>query len=347
MSRPDETDSSPPSREAGARLLSLQPFVSARRRIRERIHHTPLFSATLLGRRAGVELFLKAENLQKTGSFKVRGVLNKLLQMPGGGSGGEGEDAPRGVVTVSAGNHAQALAWAARTAGLPCTVVMPESAPVTKVEASREYGAKVLLHGTVFDAFEKARALAREEELEFVHPFDDPDIVAGQGTVGLEILEEADEPDAVVVPVGGGGLVAGVAAALKLSRPGVKVYGVEPEGAAVMRDSLDAGEPVEMESVDTVADGLASPMAGELTYRLVERYVDDVVLVDDAAIERALCETLRWTKLLAEPAGAAGVAALLTNGIPELSGARVVAVLSGGNVDLTRLAELIDRTENT
>lgn len=319
--------------------------MSARRRIRERIHHTPVFSATLLGRRADAELHLKAENLQKTGSFKVRGVLNKLLQMPARPPN-ESEQAAGspGVVTVSAGNHAQALAWGARAAGIPCTVVMPEGAPRSKVEASRGYGAEVILHGTVFDAFERALALAEEEGLEFVHPFDDPEIVAGQGTVGLEILEDAHDPEAVVVPVGGGGLLAGIAAAVKLSRPEVAVYGVEPSGAAVMRASLDAGEPVELESVDTIADGLASPMAGDLTYRLVERYVDDVVVIEDEAIERALCQALRWTKLLTEPAGAAGVAAVLERQIPEAAGARIVAVLSGGNVDLSRLAEIIDRS---
>jgi threonine dehydratase len=334
----------PRSSDPGPSLLSLEPFAEARRRIRDSIHHTPTSSATLLGRRLGVDLRLKAENLQKTGSFKVRGVLNRLLRSRRPGTE---EAEPPGVVTVSAGNHAQALAWGARAAGLPCTVVMPESAPRAKVEASREYGATVILHGTVFDAFRKARALAEEEGLDFVHPFDDPDVVAGQGTVGLEILEDLPDVGAVLVPVGGGGLVAGIAAALKLSRPDVEVYGVEPEGAAVMRASLDAGEPVELDSLDTVADGLASPMAGELTYRLVERFVDDVVVVSDAAIERAMCAILRWTKLLVEPAGAAGVAALMEDGAPALEGSPVVAVLSGGNVDLMKLSEIIRRSEES
>lgn len=335
-------DPSRPS-DPGPSLLSLEPFVGARRRIRDSIHHTPTFSATLLGRRLEVDLRLKAENLQKTGSFKVRGVLNRLLRSRRTGEGEE-EDPP-GVVTVSAGNHAQALAWGARAAGLSCTVVMPESAPRAKVEASREYGATVILHGTVFDAFRKARTLAEEEGLDFVHPFDDPEIVAGQGTVGLEILEDVPDVGAVLVPVGGGGLVAGIAAALKLSRPEVEVYGVEPEGASVMRASLDAGEPVELESLETVADGLASPMAGELTYRLVERFVDDVLVVSDGAIERAMCAILRWTKLLVEPAGAAGVAALMDGRAPALEGSPVVAVLSGGNVDLRKLSEIIQRSE--
>lgn len=313
--------------------FDLDLFVAARRRIQGRIHRTAFLSATLLGRRAGVELFVKAENLQKTGSFKVRGVLNKLLQLPD-------EQAARGVVTVSAGNHAQALAWGARAVGVECTVVMPESAPRTKVEASEEYGARVILHGTVFDAFERARALA-DEGLVFVHPFDDPEIVIGQGTIGLEVLEDLEETDVLVVPVGGGGLISGIAAAAKQLRPQIRVYGVEPEGAASMRRSLDAGEPLELETVETIADGLASPMAGELTFGLVSRWVDDVVLISDGEIAEAMGAVLRWTKLLAEPAGAAGVAALLAGRVPVEEGERVAAVLSGGNVDLERLVELL------
>lgn len=309
-------------------------FEDARERIRHRVHLTPVFSATLLGRRAGVRLFLKCENLQKTGSFKVRGVLNKLLQL-------EPEERGRGVVTVSAGNHAQALAWGSRAAGIDCTVVMPEDASRTKVAASRGYGARVVLHGDVFGAFEKARALADEEGRTFVHPFDDPAIVAGQGTIGLELSEQAPDATAVVVPIGGGGLIGGIATALKLYGRPLRVYGVEPEGAAAMRRSLDAGRPVRLEAVDTIADGLASPMAGELTYELVRRHVDDVVTVTDGEISRALGEILGWTKLLAEPAGAAAVAALLAGRLPLAEDERVVCLLSGGNVDLDRLKALL------
>lgn len=323
-------ESDPPAGD----LFSLEPFVAARRRIRERIHHTPLFSATLLGRRAGVRLWLKAENLQKTGSFKPRGVLNKLLQLTE-------EEKARGVVTVSAGNHAQALAWGASAAGIDATVVMPEDAPRTKVDASRSYGASVVLEGSVFDAFDEAERLSEEEGRVFVHPFDDPEIVAGQGTVGLEIVEDAGPLDAVVVPVGGGGLISGVAAAVRLSRPDVRVFGVEPEGAAAMRASLDADEPVRLDRVETLADGLASPMAGELTFRMVQRYVEDVVTIPDAEIAGAVGEVLSWTKLLAEPAGAAGMAALLGDRLPLEADAAVVAVLSGGNVDLSRLKEIL------
>lgn len=315
--------------------LEPDAFRRARERIGDRVHRTPLARATLLGRRCGgVELHLKAENLQKTGSFKPRGVLTKLLGM-------SAEERARGVVTVSAGNHAQALAWGARSAEVDCTVVMPESAPRTKVEACRGYGARVVLHGDVFDAFERALALRDEEDRTFVHPFDDPDVVAGQGTVGLEVLDDLPAPDAVVVPVGGGGLLAGIATAVKRRAPSVRVYGVEPEGADAMCRSLEGGEPVRLEEVDTVADGLGSPMAGELTFRLVRRHADGVVRVSDRALAAAMGELLTFTKLLAEPAGAAGVAALAQGALPVDEGDRVVAVLSGGNVDLDRLCELL------
>ncbi len=307
----------------------------ARERIGGRIHRTPLASATLLGRRCGgVELHLKAENLQKTGSFKPRGVLTKLLGM-------SGAERDRGAVTVSAGNHAQALAWGSRAAGVDCTVVMPESAPRAKVEACRGYGARVVLHGDVFDAFERALALRDEEGRTFVHPFDDPAVVAGQGTVGLEVLDDLADPDAVVVPVGGGGLLAGVAVAVKARAPEVRVYGVEPAGADSMCRSLERGEPVRLDEVETIADGLGSPMAGDLTFPLIRRHVDGVVRVPDRALAEAVGRTLTFTKLLAEPAGAAGVAALAEGALPLGEGDRVVAVLSGGNVDLDRLAELV------
>lgn len=320
---------------ASEAMIDASDVRRARRRIGDRIHLTPLLSATLLGRKADVELLLKCENLQKTGSFKPRGVLNRLLQM-------DAEDRERGAVTVSAGNHAQALAWGASAVGVRSVVVMPEDAPRAKIDASRGYGAEVILEETVFDAFDRARELERERGLVFVHPFDDPAVVAGQGTVGLEIVEEDAGIDAVVVPVGGGGLVSGIAGAIQGTRPGVRVYGVEPEGAPAMRRSIEAGEPLRLEELDTIADGLASPMAGDVTYPLVERWVDGVVTVTDAEISAAVGELLTWTKLLAEPAGAAALAAVRHERIPDIrAGDRVAAVVSGGNVDLDRLAGLL------
>ncbi len=292
-------------------------------------------SSTRLGDVAGVHLVLKCENLQKTGSFKVRGALNKLAQL-------DAASRARGVVTVSAGNHAQALAWAAREAGVAATVVMPDNASSAKVDASRGYGAEVVLFGkSSRDAFAKARELEAERNLTFVHPFDDEAICAGAGTAGLELMEQAPDVDAVVIPIGGGGLISGMLVAIKELNPKVRVYGVEPTGAPSMRMSLDAGRAMQLDSVKTIADGLAAPMAGELNYRIVQRYADDVVLVDDAAIANAVGELLLSTKLLAEPAGAAATAAVLTRAVPLERGERVAVVLSGGNVDLAKLASVI------
>ena len=297
------------------------------------VRPTPLLSSTSLGAAFGApRLWMKCENLQKTGSFKVRGALNHILDLD--------EDArSRGVVTISAGNHAQALAWAAATAGVPCTVVMPEDASRLKARASEGYGARVVLHGTVFEAFRRARELAEEEGLTFVHPFDDEAIVAGQGTVGAEILDELPDVGTVVVPVGGGGLIAGIATLLAHEGRDVRVYGVEPEGAAAMARSLEAGEAVHLDEVASVADGLAPPMAGEITYAHVAAYVEDVVTVSDAQIVEALREMLVRTKLVVEPAGVAAVAALRAGRIPVRG--PVVAVLSGGNVDPGDLARLL------
>jgi threonine dehydratase len=316
-------------------MLSLATIKSARQRIGDRVHHTPLLSATRLGARVGAQLYHKCEALQKTGSFKVRGALNRVSQL---------DDAARkrGVITVSAGNHAQALAWAARDAGVKCTVVMPEAATRAKVEASRGYGAEVVLHGaSSIQAFARAHELAAERELTLVHPFDDEAVMAGQGTVGLEILDQLDDIDDVIVPIGGGGLIGGIAVAIKEQRPKIRVYGVEPTGAACMRQSLDAGHPVRLESVKTMADGLAAPFAGELTYPIVKRYVDDVVLVTDDQIMAAMREILLSAKLLAEGGGAAATAAVLTGKLP-VDGRRVVAVLSGGNVDPARIKEVLN-----
>jgi threonine dehydratase len=315
-------------------MPTLSDIRAARDRIGDRIHRTPLLSATRLGARAGAMLFHKCESLQKTGSFKVRGAINRVAQL-------DDASRARGVITVSAGNHAQALAWAARDAGVRCTVVMPAAASRMKVEASRGYGAEVVLHGAhSIEAFTRCHELAAERSLTLVHPFDDEAVIAGQGTVGLEILEQLEAIDDVIVPIGGGGLIAGIAIAIKEQRPAVRVYGVEPTGAAAMRQSLDAGRPVRLDAVKTIADGLAAPMAGDLTYPIVKRYVDDVVLVADDEIAAAMREILFSAKLLVEGGGAAATAALLSGKL-KLSGRRVVAVVSGGNVDASRVTEVI------
>jgi threonine dehydratase len=276
---------------------------------------------------------LKCELFQRTGSFKVRGALNAMMQL-------SGAERALGVVAVSAGNHAQALAWAAATVGSQAITVMPAHAPASKVAATKAYGGKVeLVSGEMIHAFQRAEEIASERRV-MIHPFANPHVVAGQGTVGLEILSWARDLDAVIVPIGGGGLIAGIATAIKAVRPSVRVIGVEPEGAATMRQSLDAGSPQTI-SVKTVADGLAAPTTAELNLDVVQRLVDDVVLVSDEEIIAAMRDLLAYTKLVAEPAAAASVAALLTGKVRFDRGANVVAILTGGNVDLQHLKTLL------
>lgn len=314
--------------------VDLEAIRRARAVIAGRLHRTPLLSSRTLGERTGASVFLKAECLQKTGSFKVRGVLNRIAGL------GPTERA-RGLVAISAGNHAQALAWAAGQEGVASTVVMPANASRAKVDASRAYGAEVLLHGTVHEAFAKMEELRERHGYTLVHPFADYDVIAGQGTVGLEILDDLPDVDVVLVPVGGGGLISGVAAAIKLSRPGTRVIGVEPEGAAGLTAGLDAGRVVTLSTVATIADGLAAPMSSELALAHARAFVDDVVTVSDDVIAEAMRALLERAKLLAEPAGAAGLAALFAGAVTLPRNTRVAVIVSGGNVDLQRLKELL------
>jgi threonine dehydratase len=292
--------------------------------------------AALPGDRAltGPRLLLKAEHLQLTGSFKPRGALNRVALL-------STEERERGVITLSAGNHAQAVAYAAASAGIPATVVMPESASRAKVAAAAAYGAQVVLHGTdIGETLRHMEALRDERGLVYLPPFDDPAVIAGQGTVGLEILEDLSEVDVVVVGVGGGGLISGIAAAVKQQRGSVRVYGVEPETSDAMTRGLAAGRPVPVRPA-SIADGLGAPFAGEWTIPLVHRYVDDVVLIDDATIAAGMRFGLERLKQLLEPAGAAALAALLAGRIPVRDGELVCVVLSGGNVDLDRLPGML------
>jgi threonine dehydratase len=316
-------------------MVPLSAVIAARERIAGRVHVTPAISSTRLGNRAGVKLFLKCENFQKTGSFKVRGVLNKLSQL-------DHATTERGVVTFSAGNHAAALAWGGTAAGVHAVVVMPSFASPAKIEASREYGAEVVIHGAnAMETLARAREIQEQRGLTFVHPFDDEHIVAGHGTASLELLEQVPDVDVVVVPIGGGGLISGQLIALKESNPRIRVYGVEPTGAAAMRKSLDEGHAVHLDSVKTIADGLAAPMAGTLNYEIVKKYADDVVTVDDSLIAGAQGDLLLNTKLLAETAGATATAAVLSGAIPSRRGERVVAFVSGGNIDTAKLVSLL------
>ncbi|HEV8653413.1 MAG TPA: threonine/serine dehydratase [Actinomycetes bacterium] len=300
---------------------------SAAARIAGRVHRTPVVTSATLDRRTGATVLLKNEAVQKTGSFKARGALNRLITLPDA-------DRERGLVAVSAGNHAGALAWAAAQVGAKATVVMPRTAPATKVAACRDYGADVVLHGeTTVESFAECERLQQERGLYFVHPFDDPEIVAGQGTAGLELVEGAGPVDLWVCCVGGGGLICGTALAVRDANPGCRVLGVEPEGAAALTAALAAGHPVPVVP-RSVADGLCAPFAGPVTLPLFREVVDEVVLVTDGEILAAVRFVMERMKVVVEPAGAAAVAALLTGRAGDVAGARVGAILSGGNVDL-------------
>jgi threonine ammonia-lyase medium form len=323
-------------------MLDLRDIETARQHLAGRVHRTTVQTARALGARIGVELFLKPESLQRTGSFKVRGVLNRLRHL----SAAERE---RGLITVSAGNHAQAVAWAAAAEGLHATVVMPEHASSSKVAASAAYGANVVQHGDIFAAFDRMEALRAQHGATLIHPFDDLHVMAGQGTVGLEICDDIPDLDLIIVPVGGGGLLSGVATAVKARWPRTRVIGVEPVGAAAVSEALAAGAPVRLDRVASIADGLGAPSTTRCVMDHVNAWVDDIVLVDDGMIAGALRLLLERCKLLVEPAGAAALAALLGGVLTVPRGARVAIILSGGNIDLERLRGLLasDTTQAT
>jgi threonine dehydratase len=313
-------------------LLSGADIATARERIAARVHRTPTMSASTIGEMLGLRLYLKAELFQKTGSFKVRGVFNKLLTL-------SSDDSRRGLVSLSAGNHAAALAYGATAVGARATIVMPRNAVRSKIEATRAYGGEVVLtDGPLIDV---VHDLIASRRLTLIHPFDDLAIMAGQGTVGLELLQDVPDLDAVIVPVGGGGLISGIAAAVKAARPTVRVVGVEPTGADGVTRGLAAGHPVTLDRTATIADGLTAPFAGEHTLRHIRQLVDDIVLVDDEDIVSALRLIVQRCKLAAEPSAAAPLAALLSEAV-SLPGASVVAcVVSGGNVDLDTLKRIL------
>ena len=315
-------------------LVSHDRISAAREVIRGRLHQTPSVSSAFLSNSVGGPVRLKLELFQKTGSFKPRGVLNRLANLTDA-------ERQRGLITLSAGNHAQAVAWAAREYGVGATVVMPTRATQAKVDATRGYGGDVLQ--TDGDLLATALELQRERNLTLVHPFDCPFVIAGQGTLGLEVMEQVPDVDTVVVGVGGGGLISGVAAAVKAVKPNVRVIGVEPVGAAGMTESLRKGEPARLERLDTIADGLAAPFAGRLNYFHVKELVDEVVLVTDDEIIAAIPVLIERCKIVPEPAGAAAVAALLSGRVTPAAGSTTVAVVSGGNIDRNRLAELLTR----
>ena len=300
------------------------------------VKRTPLVRSKLLSERTGGAVYLKLENLQNAGSFKLRGAYNTIRQLTS-------DERARGVVCASAGNHAQGVAWAAAKMGVPATVFMPRFAPPAKIQATRGYGAEVVLEGTIYDdAYEAARRRAETHGTPFIHAFDDARVIAGQGTLGLELVRELPDLDVVLCPVGGGGLIAGVAAAVKHHRPGAEVVGVEAEGAQSMKRSLEEGRIVPMTSMATIADGIAVKVPGSVTFPLVQRLVERVVTVGDEETAYALYLLLQRGKLLAEPAGAVGLAALLTGAL-DVAGRTAVVVVSGGNIDPALLTQIIER----
>jgi len=309
---------------------------AARARLRGAVYQTPCPYSQTLSELTGAQCHLKLENLQMTGSFKERGAANLLLQL-------DEAERRRGVVAASAGNHGLAVAFHAARLGVPATIVMPSYAPLVKVTSARRYGAEVVLHGTDYDeAYERARALEAERGAVFVHPFDDPRVIAGQGTLALELLEQVEGLDAVVVPVGGGGLVAGVAVALKARRPGVRVIGVQAAAIPAMRQALQAQTRVRVPAGATIADGIAVRQCGETTFALAARLVDEIVTVDEEELANAVLLLLEIEKTVVEGAGAAPLAALLHRPL-GLAGRRVALVLTGGNIDVTMLARIIER----
>ena len=313
--------------------VSIEDVERARDRVRTVIRRTPLVYTHALSKRLGGEVFLKPEMLQRTGSFKLRGAYNFIADL-------SPDERGRGVVAASAGNHAQGVAVAAALGGALATVVMPETAPETKVEACRAYGATVILHGTHYaDARAHALALQNERGLIYVPGYDDPRIIAGQGTIGLEIFDELPNVDVVVVPIGGGGLIAGIARAIKNRLQTARVVGVQAEHAATMVASLAAGGPVTLELGPTLADGTAIERPGDLPFALVRELVDEVVTVSEADIRRAVVALLGRAKLVAEGAGALALAATLSGNV-DVAGKRVALVLSGGNIDLDVLGEI-------
>jgi threonine dehydratase len=311
--------------------VSTDAFRRAHEHVKAHAHHTPLVGSRSLSDATGFRVMLKAESFQRTGSYKIRGPLNKIADL-------DESEKRAGVICSSAGNHAQGVALAAALHGIRAVVVMAENATPSKIEATRAYGAEVVLHGSIWDeANEKALELVEEEGLTYIHPFDDLDLITGQGTLGLEIYDDLPTVEAVVVPIGGGGLISGVSMALKSLNPRIRIIGVESSGAPAMKRSVEEGRRVELEHVDCVIDGLTVKRVGEKTLDIVSRNVDEIVTLPDEKIFEALLWTLSRTKIVVEGAAAAPVAAALNGLVDAEPGATVVCVLSGGNINLDQL----------
>lgn len=316
--------------------IELTDLELAAERLAPILHHTDLDLSSTFSRMTGGKIYLKCENRQKTGSFKIRGASNKIAALVERGEA-------RAVVASSAGNHAQGVAYAATKLGIPATIVMPKAAPIAKVQATEGYGARVILHGDCYDdAYAKAMEICEAENATFLHPYNDPDVIAGQGTLGLEILSDLPYVDIIVVPAGGGGLLSGVAAAVKQINPRVKVYGVQAEGADAIARSFAEKKHITTDYAATIADGIAVKAPGDLTVELINKYADGVVTVSDSEIANAILLLMERSKQIVEPAGATPLAAVLSGKI-DVAGKRVVCVMSGGNIDVSFIQSIIER----
>lgn len=316
-------------------MLTLDKIYQASHVLKEVIRETDMILAPNI--RPNTNVYLKTENLQVTGSFKIRGSYFKISRL-------SDEEKAKGVIACSAGNHAQGVALAATKNGIKSLICLPDGAPISKVEATKRFGAEVcLVKGVYDDAYNKALELKEEKGYTFIHPFDDEDVIAGQGTIGLEILDQLENVDAVVVPIGGGGLISGVAFAIKQLNPNVRVYGVQASGAPSMKHSVEDGKIETLGRVQTIADGIAVKTPGEHTFELVNKYVDDIVTVTDDEIALAILTLLEQQKLIAEGAGAVPVAAVMAGKIPDIEGKNVCCLVSGGNIDVTILSRVIER----
>ena len=316
--------------------IELRDIKNAAQRLRPILHHTELDLSSTFSSMTGGSIYLKCENRQKTGSFKIRGASNKIASLVEQGQ-------VQSVVASSAGNHAQGVAYAAKKFGIPATIVMPESAPIAKVQATEGYGAKVVLSGSCYDdAYTKAREICDSEGATFLHPYNDVDVIAGQGTLGIEILGDLPTVDLILVPAGGGGLLSGVAAAVKQLNPRVKVFGVQAEGANAIARSFREKRPITTETASTIADGIAVKAPGDITVDIINQYVDDVVTVSDREISSAILLLMERCKQIVEPAGATSLAAALGGKI-DVEGKNVVCLLSGGNIDVSFIQNIIEQ----
>ena len=315
-------------------MSKIQDFITAKEKLSKVLLKTSLIQSPIFSKEAGNEVYIKPENLQKTGSFKIRGAYNKITNL-------SDEEKKKGVIASSAGNHAQGVAYGAKESGIKAVIVMPKSTPLIKVESTKQYGAEVVLHGDVYDdAFKKAKELEEKEGYIFVHPFDDEDVIYGQGTIALEILEELPETDIILVPIGGGGLISGIACAAKILKPEIKIIGVEPDGAASAYEAIKEDKVIELKEANTIADGTAVKKIGNTTFEYIKKYVDEIITVSDYELMEAFLLLVEKHKIIAENSGILSLAALKK--LKEKN-KKVVSVVSGGNIDVLMISSMINK----